>query len=142
MRRAFRGVIARRIGSPAAGQCAMPMVLNAIHCVARRAAGQLVEQQRHEDGDMDGLLRRRPLERHVCSCRAPLRGSLATSRTALRCSQVRASHGRSDDIIARRQCRKTGRRYYRLSEDSTLEAPNALRAWFCRAGFYIRGGNR
>ena len=38
MRRAFRGAIARLVGSLAACQCAMPLVFIPIHCVTRKAA--------------------------------------------------------------------------------------------------------
>jgi len=108
MIRANCTVIARSGGSSAACQCAMQMVFNAMHCVTRKAALQLAQWHWHADGHMDGLLRRRRLEQHVHGCRAPLRGSLAMSRIPLRCSAVGASHGRSDDIIGGRQCRKTG----------------------------------
>ena len=83
LRRAFRGAIARLAGSLAACQCVMPLVFIAIQCVTRKPAWQQLQWHWHADGEVDGLLRRRRLEQHIHGCRAPLRGSLATSRTAL-----------------------------------------------------------
>ena len=102
MRRAYRGVIARMIGSPAACQCAMPLVVIAFHCVTRKAAGQLVKQQQHADGDVDGLLRQKHLVHDVCSCQSSLPWSFWTSRTALECSQ-RARHGQREIIFVARR---------------------------------------
>ena len=102
MIRANCTAVARLGGSSAACQCAMQMVFNAMHCVTRKAARQQLQWHWHADGDVDGLLRWRRLEQHVHRCRAPLRRSLAMSRTALGCSQRGTSHGRSDDIIGRR----------------------------------------
>jgi hypothetical protein len=137
MIRANCTAVARLGGSSAACQCAMQMVFNTMHCVTRKAARQQLQWHWHADGDVDGLLRWRRLEQHVHRCRAPLRRSLAMSRTALGCSQRGTSHGRSDDIIGRRHTAMPQNRVFLTPKQIPFFEPYA---WSTRDVFHSLPG--